>query len=226
MRDLIRVILSVALFTYVNVVNAQPILLQDPNSGCAIYNSTPLDGYSVHWSGECKSGKANGNGYVDWFLNATPIGRYEGDYVGGKMHGFGTYAMHDGSRYIGEFRHNYRHGHGAYLWADGTRYEGDFLQNKVSGKGTTYWKDGSFYIGEFNANQKHGFGQLSLVKNHPLLAQFENYGHWTGYYFVVQGVFLHDEFVTPCPTEAECVKKLASQLAKTSVRPGVKTRFE
>ena len=218
MRNLMRLIFGMFLLFRVNFVFAQPAFLYDPDSQCSIYNSLPLDGYSVRWSGQCKSGKAYGNGYVDWYLNASPIGRYEGDYVAGKMHGFGTYAMQDGSRYIGEFRNNYRHGHGALLWADGTRYEGEFQNNKVSGKGTTYWKDGSFYIGEFHANQKHGFGQLSLVKNHPLLDQFASHGHWTGYYFVIQGIFLHDEFVMSCANEAACIHQLAGQLKTSPIK--------
>ncbi len=180
----------------------------DQETGCKVWNSKPLDGYSVLWSGSCKNGKADGKGSLQWFHQTKPEGRYDGDYALGKMHGHGTYAMEDGSRYIGDFQNNLREGRGAYLWADGTRYEGDYKNNQMQGKGTTYWIDGSFYVGEFQRDKKHGFGKLSLVLDNPYIDDFKSEGKWVGNYFIVEGIFADDELVYACPSEQTCIKEL------------------
>ena len=74
------------------------IEIGDLETGCKIWNSRSLVGYTVTWTGKCKNGKADGIGSLQWFYNKLPQGRYDGDYVLGKMHGHGTYAMDDGSR--------------------------------------------------------------------------------------------------------------------------------
>lgn len=186
--------------------------LEDKETGCKIWNSKALVGYTVAWTGACKDGKAEGSGSLQWFYNKRPEGRYDGDYAQGKMHGHGTYAMDDGSRYIGEFKNNLRNGRGAYLWADGTRYEGDYQNNLMDGKGTIYWVDGSFYAGDFQQDKKFGFGKLSLTINNPNIKAFENSGKWAGNYFIVEGVFVDDDLIVSCPTEAACVKQLTQAL--------------
>lgn len=180
----------------------------DRESGCKIWNSKSLVGYTVSWSGQCKNGKADGIGSLQWFYNKRPEGRYDGDYALGKMHGHGTFAMDDGSRYIGGFQNNLRSGRGAYLWADGTRYEGDYQNNLMDGKGTIYWPDGSFYVGEFQQDKKFGFGKLSLVLNNPYIKAFADSGKWVGNYYVVEGVFADDDLIATCPSEAVCIKQL------------------
>ena len=186
--------------------------LADRESGCKIWNSKSLVGYTVTWTGQCKNGKADGVGSLQWFYNKRPEGRYDGDYAQGKMHGHGTYAMDDGSRYIGEYQHNLRNGRGAYLWADGTRYEGDYQNNQMNGKGTIYWTDGSFYTGEFQQDNKFGFGKLSLTVDNPYIKAFADNGVWIGNYFVVEGVFADDDLVLSCPSEAACIKQLTQAM--------------
>lgn len=110
--------------------------IADRETGCKIWNSKILVGYTVTWTGQCNNGKADGPGSLQWFYNKRSEGRYDGDYSLGKMHGHGTYAMDDGSRYIDHSHNNLRNARGAYLWADGTRYEGDFQNNLMDGKGT------------------------------------------------------------------------------------------
>lgn len=182
--------------------------IADRESGCKIWNSKSLVGYTVTWTGQCKGGKADGVGSLQWFYNKRPEGRYDGDYALGKMQGHGTYAMDDGSRYIGQFQNNLRNGRGAYLWADGTRYEGDYHNNLMDGKGTIYWTDGSFYVGEFQQDKKFGFGKLSLVLNNPYIKEFAGSGKWIGNYYIVEGVFVDDDLIASCPSETACIKQL------------------
>ncbi|MES1988446.1 MAG: hypothetical protein V4440_10535 [Pseudomonadota bacterium] len=200
------ILMTASLFSYADSE------ISDKETGCKIWNSKSLEGYAISWTGQCKNGKADGIGSLQWFYNKSPKGRYDGDYVLGKMHGHGTYAMDDGSRYIGEFRNNLRSGRGAYLWADGTRYEGDYQNNLMDGKGTIYWVDGSFYVGEFQQDRKFGYGKLSLVLNNPHIKVFADSGKWVGNYYVVEGVFADDNLIASCPSEAACVKQLTQAM--------------
>lgn len=197
--------------------------ISDKETGCKIWNSKILVGYTISWTGQCKNGKADGTGSLQWFFNKRPEGRYDGDYVLGKMQGHGTYAMDDGSRYIGEFQNNLRSGRGAYLWADGTRYEGDYQNNLMDGKGTIYWVDGSFYAGEFQQDKKFGFGKLSLVLNNPYIKDFADSGKWIGNYYIVEGVFADDDLIASCQSEAACIKQL-TQVMQVNGRKNAKVK--
>ena len=64
--------------------------IADRETGCKIWNSKSLVGYTVAWTGKCKNGKADGASSLQWFYNNRPEGRYDGDYALGKMHGHGT----------------------------------------------------------------------------------------------------------------------------------------
>jgi hypothetical protein len=35
--------------------------ISDKETGCKIWNSKPLVGYSISWTGQCKNGKADGH---------------------------------------------------------------------------------------------------------------------------------------------------------------------
>jgi hypothetical protein len=67
-----------------------------------IWNKKSHVGYAVKWAGQCKNGKAEGIGSLEWLYNKRHEGRYDGNYTLGKMYGHGTYAMDNGSRYIGD----------------------------------------------------------------------------------------------------------------------------
>jgi hypothetical protein len=201
----VAMLMSTSLFSYADTEIA------DRETGCKIWNSKALVGYTVAWTGQCKNGKADGAGSLQWFYNKRPEGRYDGDYSLGKMHGHGTYAMDDGSRYIGEFQNNLRSGRGAYLWADGTRYEGDYLNNQMDGKGTIYWTDGSFYVGEFQQDKKFGFGKLNLALNNPFIKAFADSGKWIGNYFIVEGIFAEEDLIASCIKQLTQVVQADSQ---------------
>lgn len=215
------IFLSAVMLMTISFLSHADSEIADRESGCKIWNSKSLIGYTVTWTGQCKNGKADGAGSLQWFYNKRPDGRYDGDYALGKMHGHGTYAMDDGSRYIGQFQDNLRNGRGAYLWSDGTRYEGDYQNNLMEGNGTVYWTDGSFYVGEFQRDKKFGFGKLSLVLNNPYIKEFADSGQWIGNYYVVEGVFADNDLVASCPSEALCIKQL-TQAARVNAHKKTK----
>jgi len=45
---------------------------------------------------------------------------YEGEFLDGRMHGYGNYRFSDGSKYEGEYQRGERHGRGKMTWPDGS----------------------------------------------------------------------------------------------------------
>lgn len=90
-------------------------------------------GNLIHYLGEIKNGKAEGNGIGIW---------------------------ETGSIYKGNWKNNQRHGQGTYTWKDGHTYEGSFVNDIREGEGTYYWTSGEKYVGEWRNNQRHGQGIL------------------------------------------------------------------
>ena len=80
--------------------------------------------------------------------------RYEGEVMGGALHGRGTYTWMDGDRYQGEWRDGRRHGRGTYFWADGNVYEGDWRNGRRHGLGTYTWADGDRLQGRWRDGRR------------------------------------------------------------------------
>lgn len=61
---------------------------------------------------------------------------YKGEWLDGKMHGFGTYKYPKGSKglkYEGSFKYGDKHGLGTFKFADGNQYIGHFKKGKMHG---------------------------------------------------------------------------------------------
>lgn len=85
-----------------------PRWIADSRTGCKIWDPAPEPHESIHWSGGCKDGFADGNGTLQWFENGRP-----------------------GDRYVGEYRHGKRNGHGVVTYSNGTRVEGDWSDDQL-----------------------------------------------------------------------------------------------
>ena len=97
-----------------------------------------------------------------------PISKfYEGDCKKGKAHGNGTAKGEDS--YTGEFKKGLPHGFGTYTWANGKVYEGNFKNGSMEGEGkltislvnkgdsvvTGFWKEDK-YLGKYkDAYKEH-----------------------------------------------------------------------
>lgn len=119
------------------------------NSECAVL----LESISGSYSGECKKGKAHGEG------------KSEGKDI-----------------YAGDFKKGFPHGTGLYTWRNGKSYEGKFFQGKKHGKGqlkfymagkdsimTGYWRNDE-YIGLENIPlyqvvSKRNIDRISIREN-------------------------------------------------------------
>lgn len=105
-------------------------------------------GNLVHYLGEVKNGKAEGNGIGIW---------------------------ETGGIYKGNWLNNQRHGEGSYTWKDGHIYEGTFVNDIREGEGTYTWSSGEKYVGEWRNNQRHGTGILYDKDNNvKLQGQWKN----------------------------------------------------
>ena len=78
-----------------------------------------IGGESLDWSGQCKDGKAHGNGLA----TASDGMIYDGNAKDGKPHGHGTLTSASGQMlYQGDYRDGVRHGRGTFLGNDGRYY--------------------------------------------------------------------------------------------------------
>ena len=107
--------------------------------------------------GEVRNGKPNGKGFITGRPGSKWAGRsYDGDWVDGKIHGFGVYKNLSGDIYAGQWKFDKAHGKGFMKWASGSSYDGDWVDNKRHGFGVS--KDGAIYAGQWKFGKRHGKG--------------------------------------------------------------------
>jgi MORN repeat len=135
--------------------------ITDASAGCQVWNPHPQPNESVHWSGACANGFAEGRGAAQWFHSNLPFESDEGEWRAGRQAGYGTQVWPSG-RYDGELVDGEPHGRGVMI-VQGTRYEGDFRNGRPNGAGTLTngsgsfrgaWANGCFHDG----NRRASFG--------------------------------------------------------------------
>lgn len=75
------------------------------------------------------------------------IGNYEGNWIGRKREGQGTFTWPNGMKYVGAWKEDKREGNGTQYWPDGQRYVGNWKENKRDGQGAHYLTDGRVISG-------------------------------------------------------------------------------
>ena len=69
-------------------------------------------------------------------------GRYQGQFLAGRRHGYGTYAFATGETYTGEWKSDARHGSGVLQYRAQDIYErfvGTWRNDRRDGRGTLFW---------------------------------------------------------------------------------------
>jgi len=99
---------------------------------------TNSKGSQIHYVGEVKNKKANGQGLA---LLSTGS-RYQGEWKDNQRHGQGTFHWPDGEYYVGGYVNDKRSGQGSYYWPNGEKYTGSWKDDRRSGEGIFYGKDG------------------------------------------------------------------------------------
>lgn len=88
---------------------------------------------------------------------------WDGEWMNGKMHGWGTYLYEDKHTYKGQMQKNRYHGEGISLYPNDNHYSGQYVDGKYEGRGKLNLFGGSVYEGDFLVGKRHGKGMLSLA---------------------------------------------------------------
>jgi hypothetical protein len=116
-----------------------PHWLMDEQSGCWAYDSNAGPKNSITWSGDCRNGRADGEGTLTFFERRREIERLTGTFADGMLQdGHVQIAWSDGSSYDGDEVHGQFNGTGVLIASDGSRYDGQ-------------WRDDNF-VGPANRN--------------------------------------------------------------------------
>ncbi len=93
---------------------------------------------------------------------------YEGWFVNGRLHGYGSWVRQDKQRYTGDFVDGLKTGYGKYSWPSGAWQEGSWIDGLMNGKGEYHYADGDKYVGEWLDDQKHGEGEFLYADSSKL----------------------------------------------------------
>ena len=135
--------------------------IADAKTGCTVWNPAPQAEDSIKWSGDCKDGKANGQGSLEWYTNDELQSMITGVMKAGRCVQDCSAKTVDGDAYLGEMKDNLPAGKGVLTRADGSTYEGEFKDGERYGHGTLKFSTGETYVGEWQHGQMNGKGELS-----------------------------------------------------------------
>jgi hypothetical protein len=128
-------------------------------------------------------------------------GKYEGEIVNGKRHGYGIMTWSDGDVYAGYWVDDNRTGKGEYTWDNpetnyAKYYKGEFLNGELHGKGEIYYVGGGHYIGDFINGKRTGTGEYYWNNGDSYKGEFLN-GSKEGYgtYFYANGNYMEITWV-------------------------------
>lgn len=133
------------------------------------------------------TGMPNGRGLLEYHKN----GRWcEGDWVHGRLTGYGRLSNGSGDNYEGQLKNDHFHGYGVMQFDNGRIFEGTYIKGQmVQGKMT--YQDGSIYDGSWVNCARHGrgkciFGDGSIYEGGFKAGHFHGHGKMTwndgGYY--------------------------------------------
>jgi hypothetical protein len=116
-------------------------------AGCKIWDSRPMPGETVSWSGACRGGYAEGKGILIWYVRGQLHSTYEGELSGGHYEGRGTQVWSSGARYEGDWQSDRAHGKGTYRAATGEVCSGAWVDGCFQG-------DCSYTVGTASCPEK------------------------------------------------------------------------
>ncbi len=115
--------------------------------GCGIMYYKSID--NLYYSGDFVDGRIEGYG-MEYHESGSLL--YEGEFLNGTANGYGKLYFENGNiGYEGEFRNGQKNGYGKLYYENGVLgYEGEFRNNQMSGSGILYDKSGYLaYAGNF-----------------------------------------------------------------------------
>lgn len=117
---------------------------------CSVYNDNPKPGETVEWSGECKEGKAHGQGVLKW-----PTYEAYGTMIDGYLEGDAKLQFNNGTIFTGRMKKNAITGSGKWVYSSGLVFNAEYedTENNYVTKGTYLYPDGRKYEGPFHNNR-------------------------------------------------------------------------
>ena len=131
----------------------------------------------INLSPGCKEkGGSDCDFIADTYINANDGFTYEGNFVQGKLHGYGILETSCGDKYEGNFQGGRFSGAGKLENKDGSRYCGKFVLGlKNDDHATLTYPDQSTYEGSFRSDKRNGHGILISSKGKTIYK-----GKWVG----------------------------------------------
>jgi hypothetical protein len=135
---------------------------------CQAWDAYPQRNETVTWTGDCRAGKAEGQGVLTWRYT-DPAGNpltetHTGGLSAGKLSGQGTAIMPGGHRFDGMYRDGEENGHGVMVWSD-ARFEGEWKDGKPHGFGTFTTSDGAQHAGKWIQGCLEDAGEIYWIEN-------------------------------------------------------------
>ena len=113
----------------------------------------------VHYIGEFKYNKFNGNGKLIFIKEGHS---YEGNFINNQISGIGIFKWSNGDIYEGEMKNGKMNGYGKYMYKNGQIYEGNYIDGVKHGLGKLIYPDNKIYEGEFKNGKPEGEGTIFM----------------------------------------------------------------
>ena len=121
------------------------------------------------------TGMPNGRGLLEY----EETGHwFEGDWIHGRLTGYGRLSNGDGYFYEGGLKNHYLHGIGVMTFADGRVFEGEYSKGQMI-QGKMMYEDGSEYEGSWLEGARHGRGKCFFADGSEYEGDFWE-GHFHG----------------------------------------------
>jgi hypothetical protein len=142
---------------------------------CQVGKLLPVpNDHSVHWTGPCKDGYADGKGVLEWTTKDGTTRRIEGTFAHGAVSGEAKLKAGDKFTYIGSLTDGVPDGEGYLHFASDLRYEGGLKMMRREGKGVQIYPNGDTYEGEFHADRPNGQGRLTYALGGMVEGEFRD----------------------------------------------------
>ncbi|KZY67293.1 hypothetical protein A3742_00490 [Oleiphilus sp. HI0071] len=129
-----------------------------------------LDGARIDYQGSFVNGQFHGYGSARYGDGS----RYQGEWFEGERKGNGTFVNSTGDTYIGQFSNDEFNGDGTLTKANGDIYTGYWIGGELNGQGSLTTRDGMLYVGGFSDNLFHGNGTLTYPDGGTYEGSFSN----------------------------------------------------
>lgn len=129
-----------------------------------------LDGARIDYQGSFVNGQFHGYGSARYGDGS----RYQGEWFEGERKGNGTFVNSTGDTYVGQFSNDEFNGDGTLTKANGDIYTGYWIGGELNGQGSLTTRDGMLYVGGFSDNLFHGNGTLTYPDGGTYEGSFSN----------------------------------------------------